>query len=355
MFLKAFDHRNVTIQKTAESVHEETVRIVDAQIKDMDKQMGALDDFVVKAQTQNGRFHEAHLGSLQGMAMNVRRSYSTARENLGGFGERAELLQNNTNQHKDDLLQSTVPLTGEVRKPLADLRSTIQARPLKEYAPIGVTPQKRNYEYPSTLPQTESHEAILARLRNSKQLNILPFGGEDKATPLNSSSPTATPAKGFVYNDADVGAHHGAEDETATADLSVPVTTTTTNTPSATPSNTGLREVDANVISRPPASDNDPASSPSLANVDVTENSLKTKTDEIRHTDETDDDGQRPLKRHCSTTAVQGTKVPLKGPGRKTTGVFGGRENIPPAASGKGASRRVETRRSTRGASVDHY
>ncbi|KAK5702300.1 Kinesin-related motor protein, partial [Elasticomyces elasticus] len=57
-------------EKTAESVHEETVRIVDAQIKDMDKQMGALDDFVVKARTQNGRFHEAHLGSLQGMATN---------------------------------------------------------------------------------------------------------------------------------------------------------------------------------------------------------------------------------------------------------------------------------------------
>lgn len=340
----------MTIQKTAESVHEETVRIVDTQIKDMDKQMGALDDFVVKARTQNGRFHEAHLGSLQGMATNVRQSYSTTRENLGGFGERVDLLQNDANQHQVDLLQSSIPLTDEVRKPLSDLRSNIQARPLKEYAPIGVTPQKRHYEYPSTLPQTESHEAILARLRNSRQLTVLPFGGEDKVSPLNSSSPTATPAKGFVYNDADVGVETGAEDETGTAELSVPDTTTST-----TPSNTGLREVDANVIARLPASDDDPTSSPSLAKVDDPEASLKTKTDEVRHMDDTDDDGHRPSKRHCSTAAVQGNKLPQKSMGRKTTGVLGGRENIPPAASAKGASRRVRTRHSTRGTSVERF
>ena len=349
-FPKAFDHRNVTIQKTAESVHEETVRIVDAQIKDMDKQMGALDDFVVKARTQNGRFHEAHLGSLQGMAANVRQSYSTTRENLGGYGERVDLLQNDANQHKLDLLQSSIPLNDEVRKPLSDLRSNIQARPLKEYVPIGVTPQKRHYEYPSTLPQTESHEAILARLRNSKQLTVLPFGGEDKVSPLNSSSPTATPAKGFVYNDADVEVDAGAaEDEAIPSELPVPATTTI----STTPSNTGLREVDANVVARPPASDDDPASSPSRANVDVSGTSLKTKTDEVRHIDDTDDDGQRPSKRHCSTAAVQGNKIPQKGMGRRTTGVSGGRENIPPAGSAKGASRRVQTRRSTRGTSVE--
>ncbi|WP_248793510.1 hypothetical protein, partial [Escherichia coli] len=79
----------------------------------------------------------------------------------------------------------------------------IQARPLKEYVATGITPQKRPYEYPTTLPQTESHEALVARLRNSKQLKDLPFGGEDKVTPLNSSSPTASPSKGFVYNDAE--------------------------------------------------------------------------------------------------------------------------------------------------------
>lgn len=316
---EAFDHRNVSIQKATESVHEETVRIVDAQMKDMGKQMGALDDFVAKARSQNGRFHDAHLYSLNSMGTNVRQSYSIVREQLEGLGGRVGELQNDSSQHKDSLLESTAPLSNGVRKPLSELRANIQARPLKEYIPIGITPQKRRYEYPSTLPQTESHEAIVSRLRNTKQLTALPFNGEEKITPLNSSSPTASPSKGFVYNDTD--------DEVGTEP---PAPTTTT------PSNTGLREVDANVVTRPVVSAEDAPASAS-ASGRLSSPSMKRFSEDAAEDGSEDkdmtaaDEAQPPTKRHCSTAAVTENKLPQKLMTRK---MAEGRENVPPSASG---------------------
>lgn len=306
-------------------MHEETVRIVDAQMKDMGKQMGALDDFVAKARSQNGRFHEAHLDSLNNMAANVRQSYSTVHEELEGFGDRVYQLQNDTAQHKDSLLESAVPLTDEVRKPLSELRANIQARPLKEYVATGVTPQKRRYEYPTTLPETEPHEALVARLRNSKQLKDLPFGGEDKVTPLNSSSPTASPSKGFVYNDA--------EDEVGTEP---PAPTTTTL------SNTGLREVDANVVARLPAS--------SSADEDAFGRSSSVKPDssegDVHPEASKESSDEPPFKRHCSTAAVAESKLPHKPLFRK---MAESRENVAlsPATRASRASRRLRGRPST--------
>lgn len=318
------------------------MRIVDAQMKDMDKQMGALDDFVAKARSQNGQFHDAHLDSLKGMATNVRQSYSITREHLGGYGERINQLQNDTSQHKTDLLESTVPLSNEVRKPLSELRSNIQARPLKEYAPTGITPLKRRYEYPSTLPQTEAHEMILSRLRNSKQLKALPFGGEDNISPLKSSSLKTSPAKGFVYNDADAELDVSAEDEVGATEPSAPTT-------SGTLSNTGLREVDANVVARPPAPDEDEPISSSSPIIEAPEPSAKVRTDEDHGADV--DGDARPSKRHCSTAAFAESKLPHKG--RKTAGVVQGRENVPPVTSAKGASSRGRRLRARPSTSVD--
>lgn len=306
-------------------MHEETVRIVDAQMNDMGKQMGALDDFVAKARSQNGRFHEAHLDSLNNMASNVRQSYSTVQEQLGGFGERVDQLQNDTAQDKDSLLEAAAPLTDQVRNPLSELRTNIQARPLKEYVATGLTPVKRPYEYPATLPQTESHETLVARLRNSKQLEDLPFGGEDKVTPLNSSSPTASPSKGFVYNDA--------EDEVGTespAPIPAPVT--------ATPSNTGLREVDANVVARP----TDEVTLGRSSSVKPLDSEGEHHRPELTSSDEPSS------KRHCSAAAVADSKLPHKALSRKMAGMMEGRENVAPSPATR-ASRRLRGRPSMTG------
>lgn len=293
-------------------------------MKDMDKQMGALDDFVAKARSQNGRFHEAHLGSLNTMASDVRRSYSSVHGQLEGLGTRLDGLQANTNEDKDSLLQSTVPLEDEVRKPLSELRANVQARPLEEYVPTGVTPLKRRYEYPSTLPQTESHEAIVSRLRNSKQLSALPFGGENNITPLNSSSPTASPSKGFVYNDA-------VEDEVGPEPPA----------PTTTPSNTGLREVDANVVARPPASST-PAEEAPGSSARMSSEPVKPSSSDTEDVSENKDTDEPPSKRHCSTAAVAESKLPQKALNRKMVGMMEGPENVPPSGG-----RRLRGRPST--------
>lgn len=266
------------------------MRIVDAQMKDMGRQMEALDDFVAKARSQNGRYHEAHLSNLNNMATGVRESYSTMHEHLQGLDDRVGQLQVDAAQHKDLLSGSTAPLSEEVRRPLSELRANIQNRPVKEYAPTGATPKKRKYEYLSTLPQTEEHDALVSRLRNSKELTALPFSGE-QLTPLDGS-PTASPSKQFVYNDAD---EVGTEPPT-----------------SFTASNTGLREVDANVVAGQLACD------------DTSGQKTPLKAEE--------DGDQPPLKRHCSTSAATDRKPP-KIPTRRTAD---GRENIPLSAGAVG-------------------
>ena len=261
------------------------MRIVDAQMKDMGRQMEALDDFVAKARSQNGRYYEAHLSNLNSMATGVRESYSTMHEQLNGLGDRVELLEEDATKQRDILNESTAPLSDEVRQPLSELRTNVQSRPMKEYTVTGATPTKRKYEYTSTLPQTEGHDALISRLRNSEELSTLPFnGGQISPT---SSTPTASPSKQYVYNDAD---EVGTEPPTS----------------AITASNTGLREVDANVVAKPLASD---------------DQSIKTPLAQ--------DGDQPPLKRHCSSSTAD--KLP-KVPTRRTAGMDD-RENIPPVGA----------------------
>lgn len=275
-------------------MHEETVRIVDAQMEDMGRQMEALDDFVAKARSQNGRYHEGHLNNLDTMVTGVRESYSTMRGDLQGLDNRVGQLQEDAALQKNTLQGSTAPLSDEVRQPLSELRTNVQSRPMKEYTSSGVTPKKRAYEYPSTLPKTEAHDGLIARMRNSKELTVLPFNGEDHhSSPLGScSSPTGS--KPYVYNDA--------EDEVRT---DPPATSTST-------SNTGLREVDANVAR--------PLDDPGTSTV---------ATPPDGNWDEGTDADQPPLKRHCSVSAVAERNVSRK----LTRAGMGDRENIPPATA----------------------
>lgn len=260
----------------------------------MGRQMEALDDFVAKARSQNGRYHEGQLSNLDAMATGVRESYSTMHGDLQGLDNRVSQLQEDAAQQKDTLQGSTAPLSDEVRQPLSDLRANIQRRPMKEYTSSGITPKKRAYEYPSTLPQTDDHGGLIARMRNSKELTVLPFNGEDQFSPLGSS-PTSKP---YVYNDAEHEEDEVGPDPPAPA--TAPVSTST--------SNTGLREVDANVAR--------PLDDPS---------SLQGTGTETRPLEEDDSANQPPLKRHCSVSV---SNLP-----RKLTRAAGmdGRENIPPA------------------------
>lgn len=287
------------------------MRIVDAQMDDMSKQMEALDDFVAKARSHNGRFHEAHLGSLDAIASNVRDSRSAMHEQLDGFGQRVGHLQEDVGVHTEELQKSTAPLEGEVRQPLTELRANIQSHPMREYVPTGVTPQKRKYEYPTALPRTESHDGLRSRHRTSKQFSALPFNEETLPPPL-PSSPATSPSKTFVYSDAaeEVGIH--------------PASSSTTNS-----SNTGLREIDVNVA-RPVACDADDDSLPS----GKLETPAVRPTTDLDATPEKDEPEQPPLKRHRSQSShTAESKLPQKMLSKRMAGMMEGRENVPPSTA----------------------
>ncbi|KAL4930402.1 putative kinesin family protein (BimC) [Aspergillus undulatus] len=305
---EAFDQRNASIQKTTESVHKETVRIVEAQIDDMGRQMQALDDFVAKARSQNGRYRDAHLATLDTIATGVQESYSSNQEQVEGLNSRMNQLREEATQDHTTLEQSMLPLSDDVRRPLSDLSSSIQNRSLEEYVPTGATPQKRKYDYPSVLPSTESHDALRSRMRTAKEMEVLPFNEEERLS-VPASSPGGSPSKGFVYNDA--------EDEVGAQALSV------TN---VNPSNTGLREVDANVAARPLAYNTDDSSPVDKAgSVDASPDG------------EADADGVElpPAKRRRSNAAAE-TKLPNKMLARRMAGMMEGSENVPPPGLSSG-------------------
>ncbi|KKK18056.1 Kinesin-like protein [Aspergillus ochraceoroseus] len=291
---EAFDQRNSSIQKTTESVHKETVRIVDAQMNDMGKQMEALDDFVAKARSQNYHYRDAHLATLDSIATDIHQSYSTIQEQNEALGSRIHQLQGQTTQDHTALKESADPLLSEVRKPLADLSADIQNRSLEEYVATGVTPQKRKYQYPSTLPRTEAHDTLKSRLRVSKEMQVLPFNEEDQ--PSTASSP----AKCFVYNDAN---EEGNRCKRRRKTLAFST------------------------------EDEKPAvqSTPSISNPD--------------NLSEVDDVEPPPSKRRRSNSAMVESKLPQKLVAKKMAGMMEGRENVPP--QGGSGGRRLRGRPST--------
>ncbi len=221
------NQHNSSIQTTTKSVHEETVRIVDAQIKDMAVQMQALDEFVTRARSQNERHHETHVQSLQGLSSTVRNSYSSIGEHFTSTYARVRDLGDDMSE-RTAILQATLPpLNATLRQPLAELRSNIADAPLKEYNPTGETPQKVQYAYPTTLPRTEAHDTLIAKLKRSNPTS-------------SSTSPTKTEPqpplhqrKSVIFTDAPEG------DEVA---LLEPL-----SRPTSSSGGLGLREVAVNV------------------------------------------------------------------------------------------------------------
>ncbi|KAJ5177312.1 uncharacterized protein N7500_000011 [Penicillium coprophilum] len=312
---ETFDQRNASIHRATESVHQETVRIVDAQMSDMGTQMEALDDFVAKARSQNGRFHESHLGSLNAMADNVRQSRSNIYGQLGGLTGRVEQFQSDVNMHTKNLGQITASLHAEVRRPLAEMLINIHNHPLKEY--------KRRYEYPSEMPQTEAHDGLRTRHRTSKQLTALPFSEEEELDSPAPSSPhvaESTPKK-FVYHDTPEEVGHSLPSSAAPL------------------SNTGLREVDINVA-RPVVSDGDDVLPPNKPETPALATSMDLDETPVK---EEPEQPSRKRRRSNSNNNPQ-TKLPKTMISKRMPGMKEGRENMPPSATA--SARRFRTRTS---------
>jgi len=281
---KAINQHNTSIESTTKSVHEETIRIVDAQMKDMATQMQALDDFVTRARSQNERHHNTHVESLGGLASTARQSYSSIGDHFVSTYDRVRDIGNDVSNQTTALQAALPPLSSIIQQPLADLRSNITSAPLKEYVPTGETPRKTQYQYPATLPRTQSHDKLLGEAAPTSPRRI-----------ASALSPTKSPSKAVVYTDA-------------------PITDADPPSPSKEANPTSLREVSLNVKASLIRNHSD-SSAPTLST------NGKTDPDAVGM-------GPPPLKRQ----ATMDSKLPTKFRGGKpgVTGIVSleGRENL---------------------------
>ena len=156
------------------SVHEETIRIVDEQMKDIDIQMRALDDFVTRARSQNTQHYDAHSQSLKTLSNTAKVSYDSIGSQLATTYERSKSLSDDITEKQKLLGEALTTLDSTFQRPLSDLRANISCINLQEYEPTGETPQRTQYEYPTVLPRTEAHEDLLTTADSLSPLAVSP-------------------------------------------------------------------------------------------------------------------------------------------------------------------------------------
>lgn len=173
-------------------------------------------------------------------------------------------------------------LSSTVQRPISEISSTMSSNPLADYIATGETPQKKPWDYPRSLPRTESHETLLARLHGQptspkksprKRLGSPRKGG----SPIKNASPSKT--KIFIDEPASTAA---------------PLVRSISHQSSTTESGdekVGLREMDINVLAASSSEDlRLPPSRPQTAGFSKSVNS-----------------GMQPppLKRHATAAAAE--------------------------------------------------
>lgn len=232
MVPEAANKHNASLQQATKSVHAETIRIVDEQMKDIEIQMRALDDFVTRARSQNSLHHDSHVQSLQNLSTTVTSSYSNIGTHFTSTFERVRDLGDEMSAQTTSLQDALAPLDSVLREPLSQLRENIASTTFQEYQITGETPQKVQYTYPSELPRTDAHENILAAMRRPAETH---------------KSPSKSMGPGFsmgpvVFNDA-----IGSPTRARQFAKSLPATGLQTEDLERPITSSGLREVDVNV------------------------------------------------------------------------------------------------------------
>ncbi|KAI1119115.1 P-loop containing nucleoside triphosphate hydrolase protein [Nemania sp. NC0429] len=289
----AANTHSTSIQETTQSVHAETIRVVDEQMQDLDEQMASLDDFVSRARSQNAQHDEQHTTLLQDLSSTVEDSYAKIGDHFQTTYSRVEELGSEMDIDMTEAKQALGPLLDNARQPLANLREDISSTRIKEYQPTGETPQKAVYEFPTELPRTQMPTSLMARLN-----------GE------------SSPSKATVFAD-------GSLSLLANRSPSRPATSHSMASGDRSRSNTlstSLREVHPNVNSSTASSGPDPRPSASMNRFSSSTGlgSLLGAGDDIP------EDTTMPLLKKTRTTRGMGS--------RSTLGVDG-RENFPPLAT----------------------
>lgn len=217
-----------SIQMTTKSVHAETVRVVDEQMKDLEVQMTDLDDFVTRARSENAEHHSRHANSMTKLSDTVGTSFSNISSHYKDTVSRVQDLGNEMNVNVEQLHGSIQPLDDNLCLPLSKLRHDIETTDLREYEPTGETPEKVQYQYSTELPRTRSHDALIASLHGG---SVAQTPGRPIATPGKR-----TPAPQQVFSDLD--------ESTSARSPSRP---TSSDSATLNPLRSSLREVNANL------------------------------------------------------------------------------------------------------------
>jgi kinesin family protein 11 len=180
---------STSIKDTTTSVHASTVKTVEGQMAHLDTQLHSLDDIVARIREQNNVHHTAHTASLATLSSTVQASYTSIGEHLSSSFDRVQSLESDVSAQNGTLKETLTSLAADatIRAPLHELREVVGNQSLIEYDPTGETPQRVNYNIPSSLPRTESHETILSRLRDR---------------PSSADDTTRSPSKQPIFNDA---------------------------------------------------------------------------------------------------------------------------------------------------------
>ena len=324
------------LTETTNAVHGETVRIVDRQMAQMDGQLAALDEITTRVRAQNEEHHQAHTTSLGQLASNVQQSYESIGKHFETSYNRTKTLDGDVQERANSLTQTLSELQpeSEILQPLHELRNDMNATQITEYTATGETPAKIQYTYPSTLPRTEDHDALLDRMRGGerpKSPQKSPKKSPSKRSPSKPKSsplkgPPSSPSKTAVFTDT-ATAHTINLPLPAPASASAPSSRPQTAS-SHSQHNNSLRELDVNVAVAGNLSTSVAAGYPGAQQGGGGEGKIAPNLLKRHHTN--------PLS---ASQVENGSKVPVKRSGQRMTTAGGlaaadGRENLTPARAG---------------------
>jgi len=128
---QAANGHSTSIQNTTRSVHAETVRVVDEQMKDLDVQMRALDDFVTRARSENSQHHDRHGQSMEKLSSTVGASIAGITDRFKDGLERVEEVGDAMETEATELHNSLEPLDETLCQPLTQLKEDIASTVLR--------------------------------------------------------------------------------------------------------------------------------------------------------------------------------------------------------------------------------
>ncbi|KAI0178971.1 kinesin-domain-containing protein [Hypoxylon sp. FL1284] len=197
------NEHSTSIQQTTKSVHAETVRVVDEQMRDLQQQMTSLDDFVTRARSQNAQHHDQHASSMTSLSKNVEASFAEITDHFGKTSGRVHDLKFDMDTAITNADVSLEPAMDSFCRPLSQLREDIESTDLQEYESTGETPQKTAYNFPTELPRTEPHEALLRKLKGEPSPSKSKVFSDTDPSLSENRSPSrhSAPAHAFALPD----------------------------------------------------------------------------------------------------------------------------------------------------------